>query len=69
MTDYVAKGDTITMEQAGKQQRMHVAGNGYLEMPVDTFNEMRLFKTSGAPASQAPDKTNPIKIYVDQYAC
>ena len=66
--DYVAKGDTITMEQAGKQQRMHVAGNGYLEMPVDTFNEMRLFKTSGAPASQAPDKTNPIKIHADQYA-
>lgn len=65
---YVAKGNTITMEQAGKQQRMHVAGNGYLEMPVDTFNEMRLFKTSDAPPSQAPDKTNPIKIRADQYA-
>ena len=66
--DYVAKGDTITMEQTGKQQRMHVAGNGYLEMPVDTFNEMRLFKTSDSPANQAPDKTNPIKIRADQYA-
>ena len=65
--DYVAKGDTITMEQAGKQQRMHVAGNGYLQMPVDTFNKMRLSRHPVHRLGQAPDKTNPIKIHADQY--